>query len=285
MSYINDALRKKKKKKGTDYTLCSDTIFDEAKKRSDRPVLKPLITGAGIILLVAAVSAAWWWLDLTKGPTPGTVQVVQVPPVVPEEPAVVATEETPAAEAAAGMPVGRPADEVAETLERLPAAGEAPAQTAGQEEDKAPVVAEPEKIPQAKPAPVNIKLTYERALKAHQTGKLAEAAGLYREVIKADPLHVSAWNNLGVVRMSEKKYGMAAGNFQEALKIQHDHASAHYNLACLYARKGDKKQSLYYLKNAIDANPEARLWARQDHDFENLAGLPEFRRLVEAGDN
>lgn len=287
MSYINDALRKVKKEKGTDYTLCSDTIFDEAKKPARRTVLRPLITGAGVILLVAIVSVAWWWLDLTKGRSAGTIQVVQVPPVVTEEPAVSVPEAAPAPEAQLDASAEQSSNEAAKTPVEQPVTGETPHQKAVKENEEysTAAVTEPEKSLQEKPAPVDVKRTYERALKAHHAGKLSEAAKFYREVIKADPLHVSAWNNLGVVRMSEKKYGMAAGNFKEALKIQHDHASAHYNLACLYARKGDKKEGLYYLKNAIAADPEARKWAQQDHDFNNLAGLPEFRQLVEAGDN
>jgi tetratricopeptide (TPR) repeat protein len=281
MSYINDALRKMQKEKGPDYASCSDTIFDEAQRPAARPSLTPFAAGAGIVLLVVAVSAAWWWLDAGKTQTPSAVQV---PPVVSEQPVSVTDAQPQAEQFAGGTQTEIPADTVPEAQPGLPAAKEVLAQAPEQEKKAAPVTSV-EKKQQVKSTPVDIKVIYERALKAHREGRLATAAGLYRKVIKADPLHVSAWNNLGVVRMNEKKYGMAAGNFHEALKIQGDYADAHYNLACLYARKSDKKQSLHYLKKAIGANPEARRWALQDRDFENLAGLTEFRQLTGAEDN
>ena len=284
MSYINDALRKVQKEKGSDYASCSDTIFDEAQRPPARPSLAPLAVGAGIVLLVAAVSAAWWWVDTRNTQAPPPAQIVHVPPVVPEPSASVTGAQPQAEQDAAGVQTEVSADVVPEAQTGLAAAKEVLAQAPEQEKKAAPVTSA-EKSPQVKSTPVNLKVIYERALKAHREGKLAEAAGLYREVIKADPQHVSAWNNLGVVRMNEKKYGMAAGNFHEALKIQGDYADAHYNLACLYARKSDTKQSLHYLKKAIGANPEARRWARQDRDFETLAGLTEFRQLTEAEDN
>lgn len=285
MSYINDALRKVKKEKGSEYEFCSDTIFDEAQKPAGRPPLSPLIAVAVIILLVAVVSAAWWWPEVRKGRSPDNVQVVQVPPVAPAQPSAVVHEEARAVNQEAAAPHELPADAEPEMKPVLPAAGEALTLADVQVEKAEASAPETKNDQQPQLAPAHLKVTYEQALQAHREGKLAEAARLYRIVIKADPLHASAWNNLGVVRMSQKKYGMAAGNFQEALKIKSDYASAHYNLACLYARKGDKKQGLYYLKNAIAANPEARQWAQQDHDFDNLAGLPEFSKLVEAGDN
>ncbi len=73
--------------------------------------------------------------------------------------------------------------------------------------------------------------------------------------------------------------------FNEALNIKHNYVDAHYNLACLYAQKNDTKQSLFYLKNAIDFNPEVRQWAAQDDDLKNLADLPEFKKIMQARDN
>jgi hypothetical protein len=40
-------------------------------------------------------------------------------------------------------------------------------------------------------------------------------------------------------------------------------------------------QSLFYLKNAIEFNPEVMKWAKNDGDLKALANLPEFKKLME----
>jgi len=69
--------------------------------------------------------------------------------------------------------------------------------------------------------------------------------------------------------------------FNDAINIKHDYTDAHYNLACLYAQKDDAPRSLFYLKNAVRFNPEARKWAGNDGDLRVMADLPEFKKLLE----
>jgi len=125
------------------------------------------------------------------------------------------------------------------------------------------------------------KALYTQALQKQHEGKLEEAQGLYKKVIKIDRLNVQALNNLGVIYMSQRNYKKAITCFHDALNIKHDYGDAHYNLACLYAQKKDTQQSLFYLKNAIEFSPKARQWAKSDSDLKVLADLPEFKNLVE----
>jgi tetratricopeptide (TPR) repeat protein len=125
---------------------------------------------------------------------------------------------------------------------------------------------------------------YAQALQKQNKGELEEAKALYKKVIKIDPRHVSALNNLGVIFMNQKMYKQAVASFNEALHIRHNYVDAHYNLACLYAQKNDAKQSLFYLENAIGFNPEVRQWAAKDADLKVLANLPEFTKLMQARD-
>jgi tetratricopeptide (TPR) repeat protein len=110
---------------------------------------------------------------------------------------------------------------------------------------------------------------------------LEEAKSLYKKVVKIDPRNIQALNNLGVIYMSQKKYKWAIIHFNDALNIKNDYTDVHYNLACLYAQKNDVPQSLVYLKNAIEFNPEVRQWAKNDSDLKTLANLPEFKKLLE----
>lgn len=125
------------------------------------------------------------------------------------------------------------------------------------------------------------KTFFAQALDLQREGKLEEAKKLYRKVVEIDPQNAQAFNNLGVIYMSEKNYRRAIMRFNNALDIKHDYVDAHYNLACLYAKKNDVPQSLFYLKNAIEFNPEAKKWAKNDSDLETVANLPEFKKLVE----
>jgi len=129
------------------------------------------------------------------------------------------------------------------------------------------------------------KAIFAQALDRQRKGKLEEAKILYRKVVKIDQYNLQAFNNLGVIYMSEKNYKRAIMRFNDALNIKHDYTDAHYNLACLYAQKNDVPQSLFYLKNAIEFNPEVRKWAKNDGDLKALANLPEFKKLLEKQQN
>ena len=50
-------------------------------------------------------------------------------------------------------------------------------------------------------------------------------------------------------------------------------------------KENDVSQSLFYLKNAIEFNPEVRRWAKNDGDLKTLANLPEFKKLMERQEN
>ena len=129
------------------------------------------------------------------------------------------------------------------------------------------------------------KTIFAQALDRQREGKLEEAKKLYRKVVKIDQYNLQAFNNLGVIYMSEKNYKRAIMRINDAIKIKHDYPDAHYNLACLYAQKNDVSRSLLYLKNAIRFNPEVRKWAKNDGDLKALANLPEFKKLLEKQQN
>ena len=125
------------------------------------------------------------------------------------------------------------------------------------------------------------KAIFAQALDRQRKGTLEEAKILYRKVVEIDKYNVKAFNNLGVIYMGEKNFKLAIMRFNDALNIKHDYTDAHYNLACLDAQKNDVPQSLFYLKNAIEFNPEVRKWAKNDSDLKALANLPEFKKILE----
>ncbi|TAK16510.1 MAG: tetratricopeptide repeat protein [Acidobacteria bacterium] len=57
---------------------------------------------------------------------------------------------------------------------------------------------------------------------------------------------------------------------------------AAYLLAIVAARQGRTDEALAHIKTAIRINPESRLQARQDEEFDVLLDLDEFHTLTEA---
>jgi quercetin dioxygenase-like cupin family protein len=53
-----------------------------------------------------------------------------------------------------------------------------------------------------------------------------------------------------------------------------------YNLACLEAVGGERRQAIATLRRAIELRPELGEWARKDSDFESLHGNQEFIALT-----
>ncbi len=57
---------------------------------------------------------------------------------------------------------------------------------------------------------------------------------------------------------------------------------AAYLLAVVASRRGDVETALAHLRQAIETNPECRLQARQDEEFDPLMDSDEFHALIEA---
>ena len=91
---------------------------------------------------------------------------------------------------------------------------------------------------------------------------------------------MDALNNLGVVYLHDKDYSAAQRKFEAITRIEPDDADPYYNLACLHAAKGEKRQGLAYLKKAISLNPLVRTWAKTDRDLDSLRSIPEFKEII-----
>jgi tetratricopeptide (TPR) repeat protein len=242
MSYINDALRKLQKEKKTRY-VAYDHIVSAPGKKSEPSQKWLSIIGILIVFFFAAgMIALLYGLEDKKVPV---IHRISVPPMVPiVTPAIIAEPEP----------------------------------------DKKTEVEKPQKEAaklQTRQGIAEAMVLFAQALQKQREGKLEEAKKLYRKVVEIDQYNIQAFNNLGVIYMGEKNYKRAIMRFNNALDIKHDYVDAHYNFACLYARKNDVPQSLFYLKNAIEFNPKVRKWAKNDGDLKALANLPEFKKLME----
>jgi len=281
MSYINDALNKVQKEKESSCAPYENSVSLEDKKPDKRRKWFSVI-GLAIVFFYAAGMLVWlYWPDVLKATsvvTPvqssgvATVPSIKAIPVA-DVPKAVAPQPLAPVEVAAPTPA---------IVEKKPAPDKTLAVKVNEKKQNVVILAGGMKQ-EASPTPArkDTVTLYAQALRKQRKGELEEAKALYRKVIKADPRHVSALNNLGVIFMNQKMYEQAVASFNEALHVRHNYVDAHYNLACLYAQKNDTKQSLFYLKNAMVLNPVVRQWAARDDDLRNLADLPEFNKIMQ----
>ena len=297
MSYINDALHKVQKEKESLYAPSGIFVSSEAQKPDARKKWLPVAILAIIFFFVVGIIALLYWLDVRK--TPPAVKIVQSPGIARTQPMKgmppASVSKTPALVPAAQPEVAvEPPVKVEETptTDNVPAEVKEkkqntaiPAKVKGKKQNAVIPASRMKQNALPKPELADSNMLYAQALQKQNEGKLEEAKALYERVIKADPRHVSALNNLGVIFMSRKMYQQAVISFKKALNIRYNYVDAHYNLACLYAQKNDTELSLFYLKNAINFNPEVRQWAARDDDLKNLTDLPEFKKIMQARNN
>lgn len=288
MSYINDALYKVQKEKESPYGAYEDIVAATGKKPDPR---RKWFSAIGLLIIffyAVGMIVFLYWPEINKKPR--AVTMVQNPIVVTVQPlrnaAIQGVSPTEALSQKASVPaaIAEVATPITASVEQKPAVSE---KLTVVKEKKPNVVVPTGKMTQktsSKTTRTDTAILYTQALQKQNEGKLAEAKALYEDILKEDPRHVSALNNLGVIFMKQKMNKEAIISFNKALHVRHNYVDAHYNLACLYAQSNDKKRSLFNLKNAIDLNPEVRQWSARDDDFKNIADLPEFKKIMQEQD-
>ncbi len=278
MSYINDALRKAQKEKKPDYDA-----FGQVVASSEAPPKKHSValSMAGIFLIAACAAGMLVWMfwpmersTFSAGPA---VAVVAAPHPGQSLLADSAGLERPDVETPSSLTEGEAAAvDAAQAVSTAtpPAVKATTASVAAKPKTEAVKRSE-------KSTKDDVEALYAQALKRHNERKLDAAETLYKKILQIDPRHLASINNLGVIYMTRKNYPKAVGCFEDALAVRADYVKAHYNLACVYARQNDVPRSLFYLKNAMDFNPDVRLWVAEDQDLKAVAASPEYRQMAE----
>ncbi len=111
----------------------------------------------------------------------------------------------------------------------------------------------------------------------------AAAAKAYEEIVKAEPANAPAWYQLGMARFSQEQFRPAIAAFEKNIAIANN-PSAMYNVACAYARLGEKEQALAWLNKAVTAGLSPFTNLAEDTDLALLREDPAFKELVKATD-
>jgi Tfp pilus assembly protein PilF len=93
---------------------------------------------------------------------------------------------------------------------------------------------------------------FSAAVQCHQAGRLAEAEKAYRLALAADPNHVPAINNLGMIASAGEKEAL----FRKALKLRPDYVDSHVNLAGALAAAGDDEGAISHYRQALLLRPD-----------------------------
>ncbi len=110
-----------------------------------------------------------------------------------------------------------------------------------------------------------------------QTQKWEEASRAYEAITREQPSNALAWSRLGMSLHSTGKFDRAIAAFHKAVAIGNN-PFVMYNLACSYARQGDKEKSFEWLDKSVNAGfPQV---TRLDNDTD-LAALRSDARFEE----
>ena len=146
---------------------------------------------------------------------------------------------------------------------------------------------------------------YEAALKLMQEGKYDKAHAAFDKMLATSPHdladRIRMYINACMLKISkgtvsfethEERYDFAIsllnkGRYDEAREhfkgiLAEDSSAdyAFYGLAVLASITGDSHQCLEHLTEAIQRNPQHRIYARADSDFQDMADDPRFTELL-----
>lgn len=108
---------------------------------------------------------------------------------------------------------------------------------------------------------VNTQHPITSALELHAAGRLAEAEGVYRDILAADPRHIDAQHYLGVLRHQQGDTQDGVAIIMRALEADAGSASRHNDLGNILGQKGDLVEAANAFRASIERNGEdANVW-------------------------
>ena len=120
---------------------------------------------------------------------------------------------------------------------------------------------------------LTIEETFALAVQNQQKNNLQVAENLYKEILKTNPNHVDAHNNLGVILLQSGNLQKAKSCYEKAIEINPTNAVAHNNLGAAFKQSGEYQKAISSYEKAIKINPNYAV------AHENLGKI--FRNLKE----
>jgi predicted O-linked N-acetylglucosamine transferase (SPINDLY family) len=98
---------------------------------------------------------------------------------------------------------------------------------------------------------MTLQQQFESAVSHHQAGRLAEAEGIYRQVVAQQPNHVDALYLLGVLAAQAGNSETAMELLRRAIHLKPDYAEAHYYLGIALKNTGQLDEAIISYRHAI----------------------------------
>jgi uncharacterized protein (TIGR02466 family) len=102
---------------------------------------------------------------------------------------------------------------------------------------------------------LTIEETFNLAIKNHQNDNLQDAQNYYQEILKIDPNHFGALNNLGVIFKKMKQIQKAINCYEKIIKIYPDHVDVYNNLGNAFKELGEHYRAKDCFEKIIKINP------------------------------
>ena len=100
-----------------------------------------------------------------------------------------------------------------------------------------------------------VKEAFALAIQDHQNNNLQGAQSYYQKVLKIDPNHSQALNNIGVIFKGLGENQKAKECFEQAIEIDPNYADAHYNLGNIFIKLKENQKAKDCFEQAIKINP------------------------------
>lgn len=117
---------------------------------------------------------------------------------------------------------------------------------------------------------------YEREKKEREADSASRRYEMLKSVPNADG---SSWFQLGYELLPARRYDESIDAFKHALEKGYKPSTTMYNIACGYARKGDKASALDWLQRAVNEGFDSYDKFEDDSDLDNVRNDPRFAQL------
>ena len=103
---------------------------------------------------------------------------------------------------------------------------------------------------------MTIPQAFDLALQHHQSGRLADAEALYRQILAAQPDHAGALHHLGVIAQQVGRYDLAVEWIRQAIVLEPNNPFAHYNLAEAFRATDRLDEAVAAFHRALQIKPD-----------------------------
>ena len=106
------------------------------------------------------------------------------------------------------------------------------------------------------------------------------SAALYADLLEDQPLNGKAWFRLGFAQNSLGEYAKSATSFEKSYTAGFMPIISMYNVACGYARVGDKAKALFWLQKIADSGYRDIGQLVKDSDFDSIRNEAKFGQIM-----